>query len=619
MTAVRPHRARPACLPFFLLLGGLAAFLGGCSTHTNSSPGTPVITMSATNAGFNSYSISIDGITLTRDDNTTYTPLYVAQTVDIANLAGGTEVVEAPAVPAGNYISGTVIFDYAAASIWYQVNGQPHPLVAYAQDGATVLTGQTVVTVTFDKAHPLVITNPKSVRLAVNFDLAAFNTVTNTITSPGAVIVRPFVTMSPVTVDYQPLRVRGFYVTNQTGNFIMNVSPFHDLSNALGGMQVNVNDQTYYSVSQRVYTGAPGEAAIGTLQISQPIAAFGTLGSLDAITPQFNATEVYGGISQENLLQDHLHGVIAERNGNQLILRGAQLYSLSFGNVYNVTATVIVDDTTVVTEDGHDVAGLGPQSLSVGQYIDAAAAGPASEDSSFYITLDTRSGGQVRMQQTDAWGNLNSASAGSASLNLLTLAGYQPAGFNFNGTATGGGAVDPTAYPVNTGAATAVGPLVLAQGVAAPFGSAPPAFNARTVTEGTTYPQQQLVVEWGNGGTAEPFSTQTAAGLVVDLANADLGTTHGIFTGPSQIDLKSLPASPLITTTGANQQALTLAVGNSVLTTGVSVYNSADAFSTALTATFNGDTRIYRLVAVGQYNAATNTFVAQNIDVALQQ
>jgi len=225
----------------------------------------------------------------------------------------------------------------------------------------------------------------------------------------------------------------------------------------------------------------------------------------------------------------------------------------------------------------------------------------------------------VRMQSTSAWGNLLSASAGSASLDLITLGDFSPSAtsFNFAGTATGGGAVDPAQYPVSTGAATAVGPVVLAQGLVAPFGSAPPAFNAAQVTAGDAYPQQQLVVEWQNGGAAAPFTSLTAAGLVVDLANPDLTNTHGIVTGPTAIDLKALPASPLITTTGANQEALTLAVGNAVLTSGISIYNSAAAFTTGLAATLNGTNKVYRLVAVGQYNPMNNTFVAQNISVAL--
>jgi hypothetical protein len=627
MPAVRPHRARPACLPFLLLLGGLTVLLGGCSTHSNATPGTPVVTMSGTNTGFASYLIDIDGITLTRDDKTVVTPLYVAETVDLAALANGTELVEAPAVPAGTYVSGTVILDFSVASIWYQANGQAIPMLPYGQDG-TQLTGQSILTITFDPAHPLVVTNQQAVRLAVNFDLAAMNTVTDITSTPtGKVTVRPFATMSPVTVDYQPLRVRGLFVVKQDGNFILNIRPFYDQSSALGGIQVNVNDQTYYNVDQQVFTGAPGLDAIGGLQISQPVAAYGTLGSLNSITPQFNATQVYGSVSQESYAQDHIVGVLASRAGNTMTIRGARVFSpptlygtfVVGGTLYN-NAVLTVDPTTVVTEDGNAVAGLGLQSLSVGQVVDASGrittfgtAAPAVPQ----LNATGLNTGMVRMQRTDVWGLLKSASAGSASLDVLRLGGYDPAGLNFGGTATGGGAVDPSDYAVNTGAATATGSEVLAQGFVTPFGSAPPAFDASQLTADTAYPQQQLVVEWTNGGAAQPFSSQTAAGLVVDLANADLTDTHAITTGATAINLTSLPASPLITTTGANQQALTLAVGNATLTSGISIFNSAAAYSTALTSTLNGTNKVYRLVAVGQYNAASNTFVAQNISVSL--
>ena len=57
----------------------------------------------------------------------------------------------------------------------------------------------------------------------------------------------------------------------------------------------------------------------------------------------------------------------------------------------------------------------------------------------------------------------------------------------------------------------------------------------------------------------------------------------------------------------------------SVVPTGVTVYNSASAFASALTTTFNGTNKIFRLVAVGQYNSASNTFVASRIDVSLQE
>ena len=109
----------------------------------------------------------------------------------------------------------------------------------------------------------------------------------------------------------------------------------------------------------------------------------------------------------------------------------------------------------------------------------------------------------------------------------------------------------------------------------------------------------------------------------MDLNNANLGTIHEIRTGPATLDLKppppASPLSPLITTTGANQSNLELSIGSTTLTSGISVFHSASAFAGALSSTLNGTNKIYRLVAVGQLNAAANTFVASRISVALYE
>jgi hypothetical protein len=61
---------------------------------------------------------------------------------------------------------------------------------------------------------------------------------------------------------------------------------------------------------------------------------------------------------------------------------------------------------------------------------------------------------------------------------------------------------------------------------------------------------------------------------------------------------------------------LLLAVGNSNIN--VSVFNSAAAFITGLASALNGTNAVYRLVCVGQYSSATNTFTASRVSVNLQ-
>jgi len=176
--------------------------------------------------------------------------------------------------------------------------------------------------------------------------------------------------------------------------------------------------------------------------------------------------------------------------------------------------------------------------------------------------------------------------------------------------------VDTSAVP--PGPVTTAGELLQVQGSITPFGAAPPDFTARAVTPGPSS-LQTLVVSWANGGSTAPFTSVSSTGLVVNLADANLGSTHEIRTGPAALDLKSLPASPLITTTGADQSNLRLAVGSSTLTKGISVYNSASAFATAVNSSFTGTYKIFRLVAYGQYDSASNTFVAARINVALHE
>ena len=128
-----------------------------------------------------------------------------------------------------------------------------------------------------------------------------------------------------------------------------------------------------------------------------------------------------------------------------------------------------------------------------------------------------------------------------------------------------------------------------------------------------------------SAGATAPFISASSSGLVVKLSNAALGTIHEIRTGPAGPantgpgvrDLTLLPTSPPFTIVGAAQADLRLAIGSASLSTGVSVFNSIGGFATALSATFKGTNKIYRLVAVGQYNNGANTFVASRISVAL--
>lgn len=628
MTFVRPWRTRLASA-LRAAVCGAAVLLGACHNNNNQPPGTPVVTMSdLTNSGdFVSYIINLDSIELIRNDGIVVTPLVTAETVDLARLNGMTELVEAPAVPQGTYIQGVVTLD------WTLGTGSSQPVilknngdtlsVSPADAGGTGM-GSASVTVTFDRAHPLVVNYNQSVRLQLTVDLTASNGAIST--SGKTVQVQPFVTMSFPPVDATVMRLRGLFVTTQDvdSGFYMNARPFNDLSSALGAVIVHTDANTYFNINGVVYVGAAGLAQTATQQQDEPVTVYGTLGSLSEISPTFAATEVYVGTAQESELAYYVTGTVTARSGNAITLRGANYVAPLGVNNYGLATPTYIDSLpvtlgsgTAVYQDGIPTPGLSIADISVGQSITVAGQ-PGFDSTNLILEKLDATAGFVRLQSTTLWGTLNA----DGTQDLLSLGPFGPAPLTFTGTGSSGPAT-PSAYVVDTSAVPAgpvltTGELLQTQGFVTPFGSAPPDFTARTVTPGPSS-LQTLVVEWVNGGSAHPFTGVSAAGLVVNLADPDLGTTHEIRTGPASLDLKTLPASPIITTTGADQSNLVLAIGSTSLTSGISVYNSYASFAQGIDGFFAGTNKIFRLVAYGQYDSANNTFVTSRISVALHE
>jgi len=620
MTVVRPRRARCA-RSLRAMLCGAAAFLAACSTSHPAPPGTPVVTMSnLTNSGdFISYLVNLNAIELIRKDGGIVTPLITPQTIDFARLDTMPELVEAPAVPEGTYTGAVLALDWTIGTggtqpVWLNVNGEPLEAVPVNPSGAGMTTAS--VTVTFDPSHPLVITHNQSVRLQVEFDPLASNRRTNATTGPE-VEVQPFVVVTPAPVDATVMRLRGIFVTTETvaSGFYMNVRPFYDLRSALGAVIVNTNEKTYFNINGVVYTGSAALAVIAQQPQTTPLAVYGTLGNLSGVTPTFNATEVYFGTSQESQLAYYLTGTITARSSNTITLRSADFVTPLGVTSYVNSVPVTLGNGTAVFEDGIATPGLTTADISVGQQI--TVAGQTVLNSTGGLGSIDATAGFVRLRPTTLWGTQNI----DGTLDLLSLGRFAPAALNFAGTGGSGHDAAPGAYVVDMsavppGPVIPTGELLQVQGKVARFGAAPPDFAARTATPGPSS-LQTLVVDWTGAGSTAPFTSISSSGLVLKLTDPALGTTHEIRTGPASLDLKSLPASPLITTTGADPSHLQLAIGSITLTKGISVYNSAVPFASAVTATFNGSNKIFRLVACGQYDSVSNTFVASRIYVAL--
>ena len=596
----------------------LAAALGGCSTNTNISNGTPVVTVHADAPGdFASYVVGVTLYSLKRSDGyLAYPAGYTAEEfADLTQRVDLTELLNAVGIPSGTYKSVSIGLDYSQSIVY--IKGQK--TVATVGNTSKANPGIVYVTVNLDPAHPLVIGHNRSTPLALDFDLAASNSI-----SGNTVTVRPFVAATATPTDTEPVRARGLFVVASPGanNFVENLRPFEDnIYATVGALTVNTTASTYFNINGKVYTGTAGLSAVAGLAPSTPMTAYGTLGDMSTITPAFTATQVYAGTAVSNGAFEHVRGIVSAVSGDTLTVIGATyLYiegycrsNLCFN--YFPSATVKVGPSTVVTEDGMAPTGtavrLTTQSISVGSQIDAVGVGPAAPSNGFSFDATT---GAVRLQPTPIWGTLSSATAGSATLSLLSMgtADFAPGSFNFAGTGTSS-AADATAasYVVNTGAAdesaTPAGTLLRADGFPTPFGSAPPDFDATAVTVGTAEPAD-LIVEWiGSSPTSiAPFTSYDSTSLTLNLNYTNVAE---VATGPQPT---MLAGTPTINISAATQ----FAIGNA--SKGVSMFSTPSAFASDLTSTLNGSTQVYRVVAIGSFDAATNTFNASRLDVALE-
>jgi hypothetical protein len=284
--------------------------------------------------------------------------------------------------------------------------------------------------------------------------------------------------------------------------------------------------------------------------------------------------------------------------------------------------TLTFDATTKITVAGEVTGGaiavnpVNPMSLpSVGSRL--TAFGKAGQDPSGNPTFDAANG-RLRLELTSLWGTATQIGSNSVTLNLQAIEGRAPGVFNFAGTgAPGGQDSNPQAYVVTTG----VLPLATLSpsaplrffGFVQPFGAAPPDFNARTLVDFTDT-AALLEATYGSGSTTA--LTASAADLVLNVKDLQLGMLHFIKIGPQLIDLRALltdvTIAPATGATGPFAIHLEAPPGMGQPDT-ISMYNSFADFETALAAKLTAGAKVLKIFATGQYDAGTNTFTAGQI------
>jgi len=607
MHPIRSVLLRNTLIPFVAVI----LMLSGCGRRNYTSGyGNGFVTYTADAGDFSSYVVTLTSISLTRSDNVVVNGMSAAEVVDFARLSNVAELVSNSSIPIGTYKSASVVLNYASAAAFLNVNGVPTATTLVGTDGKALTT--VTMTVNFDPANPLVIPQSGAQRLNLNFNLAASSQIDYT-SSPVKVTVTPFITLDNDPATTKPIRIRGPLISYSSiqGTYTVYVRPLQDQASSLGSVSLFSTPSSGYVIDNEGFVGSDGINAITNL-------ATGTITSAltsyvpDPSAGRFNITQAYLGTAQENPAANRLEGTVIARNGNALKVHGSTLLlALGASTYYPADATVNLSSNTVVSIDGQPTAtGITIANVSVGQHVIVLG---TSSVSSNVVTMDATAG-RLRIVPTRAWGTVTAGGVGSASLDLASLDRWPATAFNFAGTGTNSAQdANPAAYLITGGTtdyAALTGQPAAADGIAAPFGAAPPDFLASAVTPGTTL-DSSLEVEFVLAGTTQPFSSVSSTTVVPNLASASLGTVHVLRKGPFLTDLTSLPSSPSIIAGTAGRDVF--AIGSAAA--GINVFSAFADFITALDA---NKAAVARVTARGTYDAATNTLSASAIHVVLK-
>jgi hypothetical protein len=170
-------------------------------------------------------------------------------------------------------------------------------------------------------------------------------------------------------------------------------------------------------------------------------------------------------------------------------------------------------------------------------------------------------------------------------------------------------------YEVDTGALSLnsldVGSAARVFGFVAPFGTAPPDFEGRTIVDFRDVPAV-LSIGYGIAGTSAPFLTIDATtGLVVDNHNSRIGVKHIIAVGPRIYDVKNLASSPRIAPDASKPGMFAIGEPRKV-----EVFSTFADFIARLNSKLLSQ-KVISLSATGSYDAASNVITSSRVLVEM--
>jgi hypothetical protein len=571
--------------------------------------GTLMIGLTDADGDFVSYSVDVLSIKLQRANGAQVETLPQTTRIDFAQLTDLSDLLSVASLAPGDFVKGSIKLDYTNADIEVQKGTDSVKATPVDSNGNPL--GVTELEVRLDGRDHLVITRGRATFLAIDFNLAASNSVDLTPTPP-VVTVRPFIVAAVQPVEDKDLRVRGPLVSVDAAasSYIVNVRPWFLPSGDHGQITVHTSSTTSFEIDGATSTGADGLKALAAEAAGTVTVAIGTL---DTSTRDFTADTVLAGTSVPGEGLDAVQGNVVSRAGNTLTVKGAFAVHRDHRLDFQRTVIVTVGANTKVTKAG-STGVVDTSAISVGQSIVAlgtlsppVSGGPTPVASA---TLDATAG-RVRLQPTELHGAVKSVVAGTLTLQLRAIDRLDVAMFDFAGTgAATASDADPSNYEVQTGALSLAnlvpGEAAKVIGFVTPFGSAPPDFVGATVVDHRDLPST-LGIGWGAAGTTAPFVSMDATGLVIDITNMSIGDRHFILSGMQKVDILTLASSPTIAPTAGRGMYGVWEPGH------VELFEHFAEFQTKLAARLAAGDALMSLTASGAYDAGSNVLTANGV------
>ncbi len=595
-----------------LLILTTAALLFGCDSNNNGigseEQGEIIIGLTDAEGDFLTYTAEILSLKLTRANGAEVETLPLATTVDFAQYAEVTEFLTVATVPAGTYISASMVADYSNANIVVQdENGAAKDAVVKDNQGNVL--GRLEMDVQFARDNSFVIVPGIPAHITLDFDLETTHSI-DLAQTPAEVVVDPVLIADTLLEDPKPHRLRGLLQTvNADKNvFSVRVRPFQRSSGLFGSLRVTTLDNTVYELDETAYTGKQG---LDQLALMPPTTAIVVFGQLNISARKFEASEVYAGTSVPWGDKDLVTGHVVAREGDVLTLRGASVVRSNNSVVFNDEVKLTVGIDTRVTKQATIGERLDKNALSVGQRI--TAAGRLINTTPGNLQLDA-SEGHVRMLLTNLNGEVVQVTP--LIVDLQSIDGRRIEIFDFSGTGSTEDA-DPARYEIDTHTLSLqnikLNDPVKVRGHVTLFGGAPEDFTAQTLINVQAL-AAKMAIHWKSSGTTIPFASQSPSALVVKLDSDNLGNLHHVFRGGVVTNLVGLSENPTIAPNATTFGLFAIAQNRSV-----QVFTDFTSFESALASRLNGITKLNRIHARGSFNDNQVTLTTRGMVVRLHR